>query len=121
MWGTEMAIEKMHKQKGGNGGVIINIASMAGKIIQVCCKKYRLFISPFSGVLFIIIFFKDNFSKYASFTGIEIHAPISPYYTASKFGVVAASRSMYVSNSILQSCFHRNVTLRIIMLNLLYF
>lgn len=34
--GTNMAIDLMNREKGGRGGVIVNIASTAGKFVCVC-------------------------------------------------------------------------------------
>ena len=36
MHGTQMAVEKMQKENGGHGGLVVNIASIAGKERKNC-------------------------------------------------------------------------------------
>lgn len=39
--GTNMAIDLMNREKGGRGGVIVNIASTAGNFVCVCAHAFE--------------------------------------------------------------------------------
>lgn len=70
MFATYTVIEYMSTQKGGNGGVIVNIASMAG------------------------IDFNNNVAKFHLLPIAFAPIPGNEPYSASKAGLLAFTRSM---------------------------
>lgn len=83
--GTYLALDHMKKQNGGKGGVIINIASLAGSKIHL----------NYQNNIIIKCITPERFRFNVCVSGLG-PLPSAPIYTATKHGVVGFTRALAV-------------------------
>ena len=104
--GTFLGIKHMGTTNGGNGGLIINISSLAGSHFYYYSKcKYFVCFHFFSGSSYSVSQMFWWFAQVLSLIHLlGLHPmPSSPTYTATKHGVVGFCKSFKVKHYVLHS------------------